>query len=254
MKDSTSTNLCARAEDMVTYLYGEATPDEAKDFEKHLKLCSSCRSELATFNDVRQAMGEWRQQALGSLTSPAVEAETPRQFAPVAAPARRRSALAALREFFTLSPSWMRAATAVAVLVFCALAAIAVAYFVQKPETVVVQQPGKSGYSEKEVEEKIAQAIKKQNESQVKDAPIPSPEKVAVVSSEQPKGQPQIKRNASAATQLTKNNRKQQVITPRTVAHPSKMELASTDFLPFTAPKDEEKLPSLADLVDEDNE
>lgn len=252
MKDSTSTNLCARAEDMVTYLYGEATRDESKDFEKHMQHCSLCRSELATFGDVREAMGEWRQQALGSLTSPTVEAEAARPFAPVIAPTRRRSALAALREFFTLSPSWMRAATAVVVLVFCALAAIAVAYFVQKPETIVVQQPGKSGYSQKEVEEKIAQAIKKQNESQVKDAPVPSPEKVTVADNEQTQSQPQINRTASVAPQLVKNNRKQQVV-PRTIPRPSKMELASTDYLPFTAPMDEEKLPSLADLVDEDN-
>jgi hypothetical protein len=253
MRDSTSTNLCARAEDMVTYLYNESTPAEAKDFEKHIKLCSSCRSELATFGDVREAMGEWRQQALGSLTSPAVEADAARHFAPVVTPTRRRSAPAALREFFTLSPSWMRAATAVAALVFCALAAIAVAYFVQQPQTVVVQTPGKPGYSDKEVEAKIADALRKQNEAKLKDAPVPSPEKVAVASNEQPKRQPQIKRNASGASQLTKNNRRQPIVTPLTVNRSSKTELASTDFLPFTAPGDEEKLPSLADLIDEDN-
>jgi hypothetical protein len=252
MKDSTSTNLCARAEDMVTYLYGEATRDEAKDFEKHMKLCSSCRSELATFGDVREAMGEWRQQALGSLTSPAVEADEARRFVPLAASTRKRSALAALREFFTLSPTWMRAATAVAALLFCALAAIAVAYFVRQPQTVVVQTPGQPGYSEKEVEAKIADAIRKQNESRVKDAPVPSPEKVTVANNEQPKSQQQIKRNASVAPQLAKSNRRQQVV-PRTANRPSKMELASTDFLPFTAPRDEEKLPSLTDLVDDDN-
>lgn len=254
MKDSTSTNLCARAEDMVTYLYGEATRDEAKDFEKHIKQCSSCRSELATFGDVREAMGEWRQQALGSLTSPAVEADAARHFIPAAAPARRRSALAALREFFTLSPTWMRAATAVAALVFCALAVIAVAYFVQQPQTVVVEKPGKPAYPAKEIEGKIAQELKKQDDSpQVKEMSVPSPESVKTASSEQPKTNNQIKRNASGAPQLAKNNRRQQVITPRAVARSSKMELASTDFLPFTAPRDEEKLPSLSDLVDEDN-
>lgn len=253
MNDSISTNLCARAEDMVTYLYGEATLDEAKDFEKHIKLCSSCRSELATFGDVREAMGEWRQQALGSLTSPAIEADAARHFAPVVAPARRRSALAALREFFTLSPAWMRAATAVAVIVFCALAAIAVAYFVRQPQTVVVQQPGEARYSQKEVEAKIADALRKQNEEKVKDAPVPSPENTTMANNEQPKHQPQVKRSDSTAPQFAKNNRKQQVA-PRIVARPSKMELASADYLPFTAPSKEDKLPSLADLVDEDDE
>lgn len=252
MKVSTNTNSCARAEEMVTYLYGEATPNEARDFEKHLQNCSACGSELATFGDVREAMGEWRQQALGSLTSPAWEANAARHFAPDAAPPRRRSALAALREFFTLSPMWMRAATAIAVIVFCALAAISVAYFVRQPQTVIIEKEGKSGYSDKEVEAKIANAIKKQNELQMKDAPIASPEKITVARDEQPKGHLWTKRNASASPQLVNNKRRQQVV-PRSVAPSSKMELASSDFLPFTAPGEEEKLPSLSDLVDDDN-
>jgi Putative zinc-finger len=252
MRISTSTNSCARNEEMVTYLYGEATRDEAKEFEKHLQNCSSCRSELATFGDVREAMGEWRQQALGSLTSPALEAHAARHFAPAAASTRRRSAIAALREFFTLSPTWMRAATAVAALVFCALAAIAVAYFVQKPQTVVVETQAKSGYSEKEVESKIAAAIEKQKASQVKDAPTPSPERPQVARNEQPKVTDQVRRNTSGAIRIASNNRKQQAV-PRTLARSSKTELASTDFLPFTAPGDEESLPSLTDLVDDDN-
>jgi hypothetical protein len=253
MKDSTNTSLCARAEDMVTYLYSEATPAEAKDFEQHIKLCSTCRSELASFSDVREVMGEWRQQSLGSLTSPAIEADTARHFAPAITPARRRSAVAAFREFFTLSPMWMRAATAVAALMFCALAVIAVAYFTRQPQTVVVQTPGEQGYSAKEVEAKIADALRKQNEARVKDTPIPSPENVKIASDEQPKVNNKFKRSASVAPQLASNNRRRQGVAPRNLPRPSKMELASTEFLPFTAPSDEEKLPSLADLVDEDN-
>ncbi len=252
MKVSNNTISCARAEEMVTYLYGEATRDEARDFEKHMQNCSSCALELAAFGNVREAVGEWRQQSLGSLTSPAFEANAARHFAPAVTHARSPSALTALREFFTLSPAWMRAATAVAAVMFCALAAIAVAYFVQKPQTEVVQTPGKAGYSEKEVEEKIAEALRKQYELQVKDAPVAFPESVKITDNEQRLVKPKIKRNASSTPQLANNNRKQQIV-PRTVPSSSKMELASTDFLPFTAQGDEEKLPSLADLVDEDN-
>ena len=246
MKVSINTTPCARAEDMVTYLYNEASSDEAKDFESHLQNCSSCCSELATFGDVREAMGEWRQQALGSTTSPALEANAARRFAPAAAPERRRSALGALREFFILSPTWMRAATAVGAVLFCALAAISVAYFVRQPQTPIAQRQVESSYSEKEVEEKIAAAIKKY-ESQVKDA---APEGVKIASGEQPKVNAQIKRNTSGALQLAKNSRRRRVA-PHGIIPSSKMELAS--FLPFTAPGEEEKLPSLTDLVDEDN-
>lgn len=251
MKETTRENLCTRAEDLVAYLYNEATRDEAKDFEAHLHHCASCRTELATFGGVREAMGEWREQALGTLASPAFEADTTRAFASAVAPVRRRSALVALREFFTLSPAWMRAATAVIALLFCALAAIAVAYFARQPQTVIVERPVKSGYTEDEVQARIAQAIKQQNDSQVKDAPVSSPESVKVASAEQLKEQSQVKSSASGSSQMIANTRRRQSI-QRTRVQPS-MELASTDYLPFTASGDDEKLPALTDLVDDDN-
>ena len=246
MKELTSTNICVRAEDLVTYLYGEATRDEAKDFEQHTRSCSSCRTEVAAFGEVRQAVGEWRRQALSSLTSPAV------QPAHRFAPAQTRSPLAALREFFNLSPTWMRAATGFAAVLFCALAVIAVVYFVQGPRTPIVEKQGEQLYSEKEVEAKIAAALKKQNEMRAQEAPPPSPQSVTVADNEEPEVHAPTRRNASAARQLAKNNRRQQKV-PRANERPVKMELASTDYLPFTAPMVEEKLPSLADLVDEDD-
>ena len=251
MQETTSTKSCARAEDLVTYLYGEATRAEAKDFEAHLHHCASCRTELAAFGDVREAMSEWREQALGSLASPAFEADATRAFTPAVVPARRRSALVALREFFMLSPAWMRAATAVVALLFCALAAFAVAYFVRQPQTVVVEKQINSGYTEEELQARIAQALKQQNASQVKDAPVPSSEGVKIARDEQTKEQSPIKRKASGNPQVAINNQRRQPV-QRNRVQPS-MELASTDYLPFTASGDDEKLPALADLVEDDN-
>jgi Putative zinc-finger len=253
MKASTNTNSCARSEDLVTYLYGEASLDEAKDFEAHVELCASCRKELMSFGAVRQAVGEWRNLSLGALASPAFEADATRGFAPAVIASRRRSAMLALREFFQLSPAWMRAATAIVALLFCALAAIAVAYFVRQPQTVVVEKPVKFGYSEQEVEEKIAAAIKKQNESQARDAAIPLPEDVAEVArNEQRKAQPSINRNASGSAQMANKTRRQPAA-PRTRVRPSVELQASTDYLPFTASTDDEQLPTLTDLVDDAN-
>ena len=161
MKESTSTRLCARAEDLVTYLYGEATENEALEFEHHIERCASCRTELAMFGDVREAVVGWRQDALGSLASHGSQANSVRAFEPAAASVREQSALSALRQFFTLSPVWMRAATAMAAIVFCALAAIAVAYFVQRPRTVIVETPVKSGYSDDQVKAMIEDALTK---------------------------------------------------------------------------------------------
>jgi hypothetical protein len=249
MKGSASTNLCARADDLVAYLYNEATSTEARDFENHMQHCASCCTELAAFGNVREAIGVWRQQALGSLAAPALEDNAARVSAFATSPARRRSALGALREFFTLSPAWMRAATAVAALMFCALAAIAVAYFVQQPQTVIVEKPTRSGYSDEEVEKRIAEALKKQDESQTKDAPVTSSGSVA--DNRQTKAQPQSKRSISGATQVANNKRRQQSV-PRNRVRPS-TEPDSTDYLPFTASVDEEKLPTLTDLVNDDN-
>jgi hypothetical protein len=251
MRMSTSTNSCARAEDLVTYLYNEATQMEAKDFEAHVRQCASCRAELADFGGVREAVGQWRQHSLGALASPAFEANAAKVFAPDVAPARRRSGLAALREFFALSPTWMRAATAVIAVAFCALAAIAVAYFVRQPQTVIVEKPVKAGYSKEEVEAQIASALKRQNELQVKEAALPSPEPVSVAGVDQRKAQPQSKRNTSSSSQVASNNR-QQPSASRTRVRPS-VELASTDYLPFTASSDDKPLPALTDLVDDAN-
>ncbi|HUQ33735.1 MAG TPA: zf-HC2 domain-containing protein [Pyrinomonadaceae bacterium] len=249
MQETNGTNICARTEELVTYLYGEATRDEAKAFEAHMQVCASCRAELSTFGNVREAMGEWRQQSLGSFaSSTGMEASAAQALA--AGHKRRSSAMAALREFFTLSPTWMRAATAAAALLFCALAVIAVAYFRQQPQTVVVEKFIKSGYTEKEVEEMIAKAIKEQNESRVKDAPTPTNESITAASNEQPKAQPRIKHGISGAQQLAGNDRKQQS-GPRSRVRPSLP--VSTDYLPFTASVDDEKLPSLSDLVEDVN-
>ncbi|HEY0079904.1 MAG TPA: zf-HC2 domain-containing protein [Pyrinomonadaceae bacterium] len=117
---------CTRGVELVAYLYGEASEPEAESFGRHLSACAHCRDELSAFGDVRAAVGEWRTEALSGAYA----------FAPVAASAgasekaqparasRRRSALAALRAFFELSPLWLRAGSVAAVLAVCALAAL----------------------------------------------------------------------------------------------------------------------------------
>ena len=122
------TNPCGRNEQLVGYLYGEATRGERAGFERHLSQCAACREELAAFTQVREAVGEWRAELL--THAPGVVAA---DLIPAAAPPRtlnaapaRRSAWGALREFFALSPAWLRFGSVAATLVLCALAALAV--------------------------------------------------------------------------------------------------------------------------------
>ena len=57
-------SACGRSDDLVTYLYGEATPAEATDFEKHLTACVECRDELTAFQSVRGNLREWELEAV----------------------------------------------------------------------------------------------------------------------------------------------------------------------------------------------
>jgi anti-sigma factor RsiW len=241
---------CARAEEMVAYLYGEASQTEARDFERHVQRCASCRAETAAFGDVREAIGEWRQQSLGTLASPALESNDVTAFAsPRETSHQRRSAFAALREFFTLSPVWMRAATAAIALVFCALVVIAIAHFREQSKAVVAVNPNTTNVTPKENQPEVAARNTSPKETPVspKDQQIAPPQEVKVAVNKTPA--PKIRHNNLGSQQFAKNRRQQ--LLPRNGDNPS-AELAA-DYLPFTAPKNEEKLPSLIDLVDEPN-
>src|SRR5712692_5098070 len=133
--------VCHRSEDLVTYLYNEASAAEAQDFAGHVETCEACRAEFAVFSQVHESILLWRNEALGSAFSPVPQA------APVLAEAttdsrqflrheRKLPALAALREFFSVSPLWLRGATAVASLLFCLLVVLAVARLWQRPVEV----------------------------------------------------------------------------------------------------------------------
>ena len=133
----TEVNKCARADELVSYFYNEATTDERRNFEQHLKSCAACRDELAAFGEVHGAVRDWRAEIMQAAPHLALDAILPQHArngrpatAPVAAvtPAiePRRTAWAALREFFTLTPAWLRVGMVAASLIICALATLAV--------------------------------------------------------------------------------------------------------------------------------
>jgi hypothetical protein len=121
------TNPCGRGEQLVGYLYGEATEAERAGFDQHLSHCAACRDELKAFTQVRESVGGWRAEVLthapGVVSAGVIPAAAPPTFNVEPA---RRSALNALREFFALSPAWLRFGSVAAAAVVCALAALAV--------------------------------------------------------------------------------------------------------------------------------
>ncbi len=129
----TDMNKCDRAAEIVSYFYNEADEQARRSFAQHLNACAPCRDELAAFGDVRDAVRVWHTELLNhapALALPAMLPEYARNgragHAPTTVVAARRSALAVLREFFTLTPVWLRAGMVAASLVVCALAALTV--------------------------------------------------------------------------------------------------------------------------------
>lgn len=171
--DELNARGCGRGEELIAYLYGESAPAEAADFRRHLAGCAACGEELAAFGGVRASVGEWREEVMRSIPALNVaEAFEVNRTRP-----RKRSASAALREFFSLSPLWLRAATAAALVLFCALAALTLAraevrwdsngfaFNTGVGERVVEKQissPAPNGFTQEQVDALIRQNVERE--------------------------------------------------------------------------------------------
>ena len=152
MKEMDNSSICERAGDLVSVLYGEADEREQREFELHLKQCGNCRAEFASFAQVREAMGEWRDEALTGFVS-----------SPIVAAPPRKSALAALRHFFDLSPLWMKGAVGFAAVAFCVLVVVAWGRFsTTPPEVPTASVNPASAYTKEDVDRAVADALTKQ--------------------------------------------------------------------------------------------
>jgi hypothetical protein len=152
----TGTPSCSFSDDLLSYLYEEISPAQSRSFETHLESCATCRSEFSEFTSVRDAVGLWRDEILVVAPSMRLTAALPAQRVPMEL-ASKRSAVAAFREFFSLSPLWLRYATAFAAFAIFALFAFSV-WKVSNPERVIVREVAKSAPSP--VEEKQATLVK----------------------------------------------------------------------------------------------
>jgi hypothetical protein len=166
MKDFNERPICHRAEDLVTYLYNEGTAAEARDFAAHAEFCDACRAELAVFAQVHDSILLWRNEALGAAFNPATApapliSNAPENASRQFAHEPRLSALDALREFFRVSPSWLRGATAFAGLTLFVLAALFVLRWNQ-PAPLVNNQTEPGAYSQQQFDAAVAKEVKRQ--------------------------------------------------------------------------------------------
>src|SRR5207247_4425331 len=147
MKEITKDQVCERADDLVGFLYGEPTDWEARKFERHMQDCAACTTEYAAFGQLRESIVAWRNEALGPgagrvLTSTVLPIQP-----------RPPSALAALREFFNLSPLWMKGVAAFASVLFCVFATLAVAYLIEEKNGCEIWACGAETASLEEMED-----------------------------------------------------------------------------------------------------
>jgi anti-sigma factor RsiW len=178
---------CERASDLIAFLYNEADERERRDFQFHLNECGICQEEVASFGIVRKSITEWRDAALAGFVSRPVETK-----------ATRKSALAALRQFFDLSPLWLKGATAFAVITFCVLAAVGFVTFQSNNVQVSSKTtPSEAIYTQEDVDRLVNQALAKQ--TNLKPA-VETPR--IVVESSKPK-----KSGKSTASQFAKSRR-----------------------------------------------
>src|SRR5215216_4110416 len=138
---------CERASDLITFLYNEADERERRDFQLHLNECRACRAEVASFGAVRESITAWRDEALAGFVSRPVVTN-------------RKSALAALRQFFDLSPLWLKGATAFAIIAFCVLAGMV---FVNLRRSNVqvssTTKPSEAIYTQEQVDHLVNRAL-----------------------------------------------------------------------------------------------
>ena len=166
---------CHRAEDLVTYLYGEAAEADALDFSKHLQQCDACRSEFGVFNQVHDSILTWRNEALGAAFDPrAVAIDSAVESSQFVRHERKLSALAALREFFTVSPLWLRGATAFATLLLFVLGIAMVVRLSQKPAEITQKGTPERTYSQQEVQAEIDRAVQKTRDEIARQTAAPS--------------------------------------------------------------------------------
>lgn len=123
LNNNSHNSSCAFAEEIVSYLYDEASVKEKTAFVAHLENCSNCSDELAAFGFVRSSIQEWRNEEIFALEMPALDIShlQPAKIAEISAVSDNSGSwLDQIRTFLTISPKLAFGSAAFAVLAICA--------------------------------------------------------------------------------------------------------------------------------------
>lgn len=153
-------------------------------FEQHLLNCTDCGSQLGAFKEIRSSVVSWREESLGGAMDNSVVTSTA---VAKAAGRVKPSATAAIREFFELSPFWMKGAIAFASVLFCVVSVLGLAHLFENPKPVAVGE--EKQYTEKELQAKVEDAVK----SRLQDREIQKTKPLPAVAGGEKQVQPQRK-------------------------------------------------------------
>lgn len=188
MNEMNNSPSCERAQDLIAFLYHETDESETRDFGIHLQQCGVCREEMAAFQGVRESVTAWRSEALAGFVS-----------APLAVKPNRKSALAALRQFFELSPLWLKGATAFGLVAFCVLAGLV--FKLQNDDSLpVVKVNSAPSYTQADVDRMVKEALARQAS-----APVPSSE---IAKTSEPSGISKPKNSKTSGASNTAKSRR----------------------------------------------
>ena len=187
MNERQNSPSCERTSDLIAFLYAEADEREAREFQLHLQQCSSCRDEMASFGVVRESITEYRDEALAGFVA-----------TPIATQPKTKSALAALRQFFDLSPLWLKGVTAFAAVTFCVLVGLVLFRNNDNHVTSTNVNPN-AVYTAEDVNHLVQEALANQQKQQP--SPVENPPHIVAV-----KPKPKSSR-VSSSTQSARNQR-----------------------------------------------
>ena len=241
MQNMNERPLCHRAEDLVSYLYGEVSDEESRDFAGHLRVCDACRSEFTIFEQVHGSILEWRSEALGVTSfaqlSKANSSQADVQPVAIVDRGRKLSAVAAIGEFFRVSPLWLRGATAVAAVLFCVLVVLAIGRFWQRTAPLATNNEEQKTYTASQLKEAVSKAVEEAQVKQIQGSKIPTP-KTTGVTANNSGSKRAIQRSSSSQlafsrhTGLTRQERQQLAADLRLIPN------SDDDELPFVLPSD----------------
>jgi hypothetical protein len=127
--------------------------------------------------------------------------------APTVTAQARPSAIAALREFFNLSPLWMKGAVAFAAILFCVFAGLAVARLQSKQQRTVVINPPAHAHSTEEVNALVDRRVKEELK-RIKDSEQPASSPVTAQNSAPTNPRQRIAPRPNVETALNHNARR----------------------------------------------